>query len=446
MQDSDNPFGDGDTDKTLLRPSPGGRFRAAPPPEPALAVQSRVPLRSAEASVALQGDDSNPLLAASTPLIALAGELRKTAQQDNPSDLFNEVMLEIQRFEQHARNASIPAEVVLAARYTLCTLLDEVVLGTPWGGRSVWAEKTLLSTFHNDGWGGEKVFQLIDRTKPDPVANIDLLELFYVCLSLGFEGKYRLNERGRVTLDAIRTELYQLIRMHRGEHESALSPCWQGVVDQRAKLAKYVPLWLLGLILVGVSLLAYTGILYRLNGLSDPVMVELASLGKHIPKMTELRARQPVAITPAAERIQKIPGLRTLLAAQVSQGLLEIVDVPGGTRVVLHGDGLFGSGLARINPQRMALLEQVGNALSGLPGQILITGHSDDVPIRTLRYPSNWHLSKARAESVSAVLADQVSPGRLVAEPRAENEPLVANDSPANRARNRRVEVTLFSG
>ena len=74
---------------------------------------------------------------------------------------------------------------------------------------------------------------------------------------------------------------------------------------------------------------------------------------------------------------------------------------------------------------------------------MLITGHSDNVPIRSMRYPSNWHLSQARAQSVLAVIANYVPGSRLQSEGRADAEPIAPNDTPANRARNRRVEITL---
>jgi type VI secretion system protein ImpK len=91
------------------------------------------------------------------------------------------------------------------------------------------------------------------------------------------------------------------------------------------------------------------------------------------------------------------------------------------------------------------MLEAVGDALNQIPGQVLITGHTDDQPIRSLRYPSNWHLSKRRAEAVRDILAVFVAPERLFAEPRADSEPLARNDTPTNRALNRRVEITLFA-
>jgi type VI secretion system protein ImpK len=79
-----------------------------------------------------------------------------------------------------------------------------------------------------------------------------------------------------------------------------------------------------------------------------------------------------------------------------------------------------------------------------VPGQVLITGHTDSVPIRSARFPSNWHLSQERAKSVLQLLGDTVAPARLSAEGRADSEPVAPNDTKENKARNRRVEITLY--
>jgi type VI secretion system protein ImpK len=104
---------------------------------------------------------------------------------------------------------------------------------------------------------------------------------------------------------------------------------------------------------------------------------------------------------------------------------------------------LFESGRAEIAPSEKPLVESVARALQQLTGRVLVTGHTDNVPIRTLRFPSNWQLSKSRAEAVRALLAQTVAPERLTAEGRADTQPLVPNDTPEHRARNRRVEITL---
>jgi len=88
---------------------------------------------------------------------------------------------------------------------------------------------------------------------------------------------------------------------------------------------------------------------------------------------------------------------------------------------------------------------RIGAALNQVPGPVLIAGHTDSQPIRSLRFPSNWHLSKDRAASVKALLGTSVAPARLSAEGRADTEPLFDNASADGRAKNRRVEITLFA-
>ena len=86
----------------------------------------------------------------------------------------------------------------MAARYVLCTMLDEAAADTPWGGSGVWGRHSLLAMFHNETEGGEKVFQLMASWPRSPAANRDLLELIYAALALGFEGRYRvIDERPR---------------------------------------------------------------------------------------------------------------------------------------------------------------------------------------------------------------------------------------------------------
>ena len=91
------------------------------------------------------------------------------------------------------------------------------------------------------------------------------------------------------------------------------------------------------------------------------------------------------------------------------------------------------------------MLVRIGQALAEVKGDVLITGHSDNQPIRSMRYPSNWHLSAARADAVRTALTGLVDPARMRADGKADAEPVAANDSPANRARNRRVDIVLLA-
>lgn len=182
-------------------------------------------------------------------------------------------------FEQNARTSGCSPESVMAARYALCTLLDETVLSTPWGVDSPWSKQSLLSTFHNETWGGEKFFQILERTGQEPARNIDFLELMYLCLALGLEGKYRVLERGRAKLEEIQDNLYRMIRMQRGDFERELSPKWRGVPDKRNTLTRYVPLWVVGALAGTLLLAAYAGFSFILNNGSNPVHEKLENIG-----------------------------------------------------------------------------------------------------------------------------------------------------------------------
>jgi len=89
------------------------------------------------------------------------------------------------------------------------------------------------------------------------------------------------------------------------------------------------------------------------------------------------------------------------------------------------------------------LLGRIADELARLPGQILVTGHTDNQPIRSLRYPSNWNLSNDRAQSVMGILSAKIKSERIRSEGLADTQPVSENASPAGRAKNRRVEITL---
>lgn len=429
MSNDDTFFGSGKDKSTVLRPSPGGR-------RPSPQSQRRMsPHLAGESIVGVGEYDTNPLLSAAAPLLTLAAELRNTGSHPDPDGLFAHVSQEIANFEAAARRGGASPEGVLASRYVLCTFLDEIVLATPWGTQSNWATRTLLNAFHNEGWGGEKFYLILDRLLQESHKNIDLLELQYACLALGFEGKLRVQDGGRSELDRVQTNLYNVIRSCRGEFETDLSPRWRGVRDQRMPLARYVPLWVVASAGVGILALTFFGFLMTLNSKSDPVAIKVASLGRNVTPLVEREAYvQPQQLT-----------LRDLLEQEIQNGLLDVREQAGASTVVLKGDGLFASGSDVVRSGQIPVIQTVASALQQIPGQILITGHTDDIPIRSIRFPSNWHLSKSRAEAVSNILAASVDPERLLAEPRSSNEPLVANTSAANRAVNRRVEITLFA-
>jgi type VI secretion system protein ImpK len=188
----------------------------------------------------------------------------------------------------------------------------------------------------------------------------------------------------------------------------------------------------LALLLAG----AYIAFSVSLGGLSDPVTREIAQL------------KAPAAVAPArpaaAAAAAPSPKLAEQLAAEIGRGA--VADEAGKSTIVIRSDRLFASGSARLEASVEPVVMRVADALDRVPGAIVVTGHTDDVPIRTARFPSNWELSTERAASVAKLLAAKVKEsGRISTEGVADSAPAAPNDSAANRARNRRVEIILRS-
>ena len=431
---------------TIIKPAAGrgGRPSAAPAPAPAAApADVNVGRAGPSGPAGAAGADApaaaglNPLMQHAAPLLMAATRLRSTAQHPNPAALRAALADTVRRFESNARAAGVPNEQVVAARYVLCTFVDQCASSTPWGASGAWANHSLLVQFHNEAWGGEKVFQLLAKLGKDVPANRNLLELLHVVLSLGFEGRYRGMDNGKAQLDSIRERLAQLLRQHGGAVESELSPQWQGVASN-VRLGDGIPLWVIAAIAAGVLLLLFMVLQFTLNGRTNDTFNALQSFDVKAPAGKPLPAPPP----PVAA-VQ--PRLAVLLKAQIELKQLQVSDLADRSIVTIAGDGFFESSSAEVSGSVRPLLAQVAQALAQVPGSVLVTGHTDNQPIRSLRFPSNWHLSQARAESVRDLLAPTVKLDRMKAEGRAESQPVDDNATPAGRARNRRVEITLFA-
>lgn len=224
------------------------------------------------------GSGLNPLVNAAATLLAVFDKTRGAMHHPDVAGLHRRLAAEIREFDQKTRDLGVKPEIALAARYLLCSVVDEAVLHTPWGDQSAWGQRTLLRIYHGETSGGEKSFLILERLLQSPAENVDILELFYICLSLGFEGKYRLLNRGRDHLELLRDNLYRTIRNQRGDFERSLSPSWRGLGQVRRNLAEYVPMWVIVSVFCALLLSGFTGFSYWMRSQSDPVLEKLELL------------------------------------------------------------------------------------------------------------------------------------------------------------------------
>ncbi|GAB7527965.1 type IVB secretion system protein IcmH/DotU [Pseudomonas sp. 3A(2025)] len=207
----------------------------------------------------------NVLVAAASPLLSSLRQIKYQSDGQTIDTLNRQLCEQVRQFEHQALRGGIDSDQVGIARYVLCTVLDETVVTTSWGEQSNWAKNSLLSHFHNETFGGEKVFSLLEQLSKNPVRHLSLLELIYLCLALGFEGKHRRGKHGSAELEAIRDALYRQIRQLRGDPSSELSPRWQGLDDPRRAAPNIVPWWLVLLFtLVGLTMM-YSGFAWVLG-------------------------------------------------------------------------------------------------------------------------------------------------------------------------------------
>lgn len=276
-----SPGGERGGDRTVMRPRPGGPRSGQRPPTGGGNVprhQAATVAPESQASTFSADKGLNPLVSLASTLLAVYEKTRHSMTHSDAAGLHNRLCNELRNFEINARDAGIRQEVTLSARYVLCSILDEAVLNTPWGSESAWAQRTLLSVFHNETSGGEKFFQILDRMRQAPAENLDMLELFYLCLSMGFEGRYRLMSRGRDGIEQIRDELFTLIRRYRGEYERELSGSWMGLGKSKRTLAEYLPLWVAVAVVVAILFFGFSGFRYWLYERATPVVDQLETI------------------------------------------------------------------------------------------------------------------------------------------------------------------------
>lgn len=161
------------------------------------------------------------------------------------------------------------------------------------------------------------------------------------------------------------------------------------------------------------------------------------------------RARLEAMLKEAQERAsENAKRIRNLLRSEIAAGQVEVEQDGRRITIRIRERGSFDSGRAALIEPFTPVIRKIGQAIELSGGDVIIAGHTDNVPISTRRFRSNWELSAARAVTMFHRLQQfsDVDPERFTVEGHADTEPLVPNTSPSNRARNRRVEVILVEG
>lgn len=154
----------------------------------------------------------------------------------------------------------------------------------------------------------------------------------------------------------------------------------------------------------------------------------------------DVAKEQAKAIAEEAEKFKEA------LEGEIEEGLIDVETQLNRIVIRIREKGSFPSGDARLNRNFIPIIDKIQTVLVKTDGQIAVAGHTDDIPINTPRYRSNWELSTSRATSVVHELlrSGEMPPERFVLEGYADTQPLTTNDTAGNRARNRRVEIIIL--
>jgi type VI secretion system protein ImpK len=158
----------------------------------------------------------------------------------HPEDLRKSIALLFQDLDKQAKRSGHSDEDIKAARYALCALIDETILNSRWAFRDKWSEQPLQSEYFGDYMAGERFFDLLEKIRQKGRLKADLLEIFCMCLILGFQGKYKL--RGQDELAQIKHSLVEETNSYRGGL-SGLAFHWKIPDEIVEKPSNAIPRW-----------------------------------------------------------------------------------------------------------------------------------------------------------------------------------------------------------
>jgi type VI secretion system protein ImpK len=397
----------------------------------------------------LVAPNANPIMRAAQPLLLLLGRLRVALMRASFASLMEQVADAIKFFERDIRSAGIPEAQATQAKYILCATADDIVQNIPTEDRHVWTQYSMLSRFFGERVGGVRFFEELDQSKMDPLLNYPVLELQHACLALGFQGIHRTSAGGQATLQQIQRNLYELLRRVRPRVNTDLSPHWRGQALASQANTVRIPTWAVAA--VAALLLFAFYVLLRL-WLSGGAELTADALGKLHPDNKLALMRRVVAPPPPpppppppqVDRLTQLQRIRKVLAPEIAAGL--VTAEQNTTQIFVRvGDlALFNPGETTVLDSFKPVIPRIAASLNPEPGNIKVVGHTDNTPIKTIRFPSNWHLSVERAKVVGALLKQYLNqPERIETDGKGATAPIASNDNAQGRARNRRVEIMI---
>ncbi|MFG0540359.1 type IVB secretion system protein IcmH/DotU [Pseudomonas sp. YQ_5] len=251
-----------------------------PPPDGAgPEYATDLPGYPADPDFQLRGGYDNLMLDAASQLFGLVIRLRTLDDLPNIQFVHKTVQTQIGTIREEMRQHGYCAVHQEVYSYALCLHLDEAVMTRPWGQNSCWSHEPLLSIFHDETQGGEKIFVLLERIMQSPKEFQDVLEFLYFCFCLGLQGKYALDPKGDEILSALISRMHKVIRQLRGPTPETVSDPYSNVVHCPHRMRRWQWPWWTPLVISVIAMVcAYSYYSYRLDLLTAEVVESLNAI------------------------------------------------------------------------------------------------------------------------------------------------------------------------
>lgn len=219
--------------------------------------------------------EGNKLLTIALPLLNIALKLRTLTTEFDVAKLQKVLIRQLEIVENNLHRASYSSDIIASAQYMLCAFIDEFIAATDYGASQEWNKNGLLQHFVGDVNDGKKIFVVIKELLGDPSKNLDVLELCYICLNLGFAGKYRQQKKGASAIQEMLSELYRCISHYRKPQDDSKlvinseNISVGAVAMESAKKSRLFSawvFWVVGIVLF-VGMVVYAGFNLHLNHL-----------------------------------------------------------------------------------------------------------------------------------------------------------------------------------
>lgn len=199
-------------------------------------------------------------------------QLRKNHDLGDPSELRHKILTVFRKMSDEGRQIGVRTEELQEAQYALSAFLDETIMASEWHHKETWSRQSLTVELFQDPNAGDVFFNRLEQIRSKGKTKVQVLEVHYLCLTLGFEGKY-----GALSHEELQGLIYKLsqeIKQHTKKSYDELSPNWKRSDDMVDAVKEGPPLWLIITGLIGIA--AIVLLVYKIN------------LGNHIMKLAEI--------------------------------------------------------------------------------------------------------------------------------------------------------------